>query len=486
MDCRRGSLREMPAFDFVLGGRYRLLAPLGEGGMARVYRARDLRLNREVAVKILHDDLTRDPGFLSRFEREAQVVAGLAHPNIVPVYDVGDEDGAPYIVMEYIRGRTLKETLEAGGPLGAERAVAIMLPVLDALGYAHRQGLIHRDVKPHNILLTTDGTPRLADFGIVHLVDGSTTRTAAILGSAQYLSPEQSRGEEATEQSDIYACGIVMYEMLAGRPPFDGGNALAVANQHLNAPPPSLTATVAGVTPELERVVGRALAKDPAARYADTAEMQAALRRLGGSVDSEATAIQSIEGTSLVSLDATSIQPLQTAGAGCGGAAGAHTIVSRRPDMILRRSARKTVALGVAAAGLLAVLADAARLTVSGYSLPSYPSTPYVLLPTVCAVALALSWLNTRSWRYTMDADAAVVQWGLFSHHRFGVPIRHITTLELKQSPIDRVMGVGTVELCARDQHGRERRVVMEDLPHPRQTYEDLMRHLGRAARERT
>jgi membrane protein YdbS with pleckstrin-like domain/predicted Ser/Thr protein kinase len=475
----------MPAFDFVLGGRYRLLAPLGEGGMARVYRARDLRLNREVAVKILHDDLTRDPGFLSRFEREAQVVAGLAHPNIVPVYDVGGEDGAPYIIMEYIRGRTLKETLEAGGPLSVARAVAIMLPILDALGYAHRQGLIHRDVKPHNILLTTDGTPRLADFGIAHLVDGSTTRTAAILGSAQYLSPEQSRGEEATERSDIYACGIVLYETLAGRPPFDGGNALAVANQHLNVPPPPLTGMAAGVTPVLERVVGRALEKDPSARYPDTSEMSAALQRLGATVTPETTPIPSIEGTAPLALDATAVQPLQALEVASDGAVDARTLVGRRSNMILRRSARKTAALGVALVALVGALADAARLSVSGYSLPSYPSTPYALFPAVCAVALVLSWLNTRSWRYTMDDDAAVVQWGLFSHHRFGVPIRHITTLELKQSPLDRVMGVGTVELCARDQHGRERRVVMEDLPHPRQTYEDLMRHLGRAARER-
>jgi eukaryotic-like serine/threonine-protein kinase len=478
-------LREMPAFDFVLGGRYRLLAPLGEGGMARVYRARDLRLNREVAVKILHDDLTRDPGFLSRFEREAQIVAGLAHPNVVPVYDVGGEDGAPYIVMEYIRGRTLKETLEAGGPLSAERTVAIMLPILDALGYAHRQGLIHRDVKPHNILLTTDGTPRLADFGIAHLVDGSTTRTAAILGSAQYLSPEQSRGDEATERSDIYACGIVLYEMLAGRPPFEGSNALAVANQHLNVPPPPLVAPPGAVTLVLERAVERALAKDPEDRYADTAEMQAALRPPSATIDPDATSIQSVHGTALAPGDATSVQPLRAVEVDSPGAVAARTVVSRRPDMILRRSARKTVVLGVALAGLLAVLAYVARLTVSGYSLPAYPSTPYALLPVMCIVALALSWLSARSWRYTMDGDAAVVQWGLFSHHRFGVPIRHITTLELKQSPIDRVMGVGTVELCARDQHGRERRVVMEDLPHPRQTYEELMRHLGRAARER-
>jgi len=158
---------------------------------------------------------------------------------------------------------------------------------------------------------------------------------------------------------------------------------------------------------------------------------------------------------------------------------------SWKASLKLRGSVRKTVALSVGLAAVLAVLADAARLSVSGHSLPSYPSTPYALLPALCAVALALSWLNTRCWRYTMDGDAAVVQLGLFSHHRFGVPIRHITTLELKQSPIDRVMGVGTVELCARDQHGRERRVVMEDLPHPRETYEDLMRHLGRASRER-
>jgi eukaryotic-like serine/threonine-protein kinase len=475
----------MPAFDFVLGGRYRLVAPLGEGGMASVYRARDLRLNREVAVKILRDDLTRDPGFLTRFEREAQVVAGLAHPNIVPVYDVGGEDGAPYIIMEYVRGRTLKEMLDAGGPLSAERAVDIMLPILDALGYAHRQGLIHRDVKPHNILLTTDGTPMLADFGIAHLVDSSTTRTAAILGSAQYLSPEQSRGEEATERSDIYACGIVLYEMLAGRPPFEGANALAVANQHLNTPPPPLSATAGPLTPELERTIGRALEKVPSERFADTSEMQAALQRPRTEWDPDATAIQSLEGTAHRPLDATSIQPLQAVGAAIGEASGARTVVGRGPDMILRRSARKTVVFGVVLAALVALLAYAAQLTVSGHSLPSYPSTPYALLPVVCAVALVLSWLNTRSWRYTMDSDAAVVQWGLLSHHRFGVPIRHITTLELKQSPLDRVIGVGTVELCARDQHGRERRVVMEDLPHPRQTYEELMRHLGRSARDR-
>ena len=475
----------MPAFDFVLGGRYRLVAPLGEGGMAAVYRARDLRLNREVAVKILHDDLTRDPGFLTRFEREAQTVAGLAHPNIVPVYDVGGEDGAPYIIMEYIRGRTLKEALETGGPLAADRAVGIMIPILDALGYAHRQGLIHRDVKPQNILLTADGTPRLADFGIAHLVDGSTTRTAAILGSAQYISPEQSRGEEASERSDIYACGVVLYEMLAGHPPFDGTNALAVANQHLNAAPPPLSGTTGPIPAELEHVVRRALEKDPGARFADTAAMRAALEQSPRGFDEDATAILPTSGLSPAGADATSIQPIQRTPAATHREAVDRTVVARRPDMVLRRSARKLALLvAVLVAGLIA-LSYAARLTVMGYSLPAYPSRPYALVPFACLVLVLLSWLNTRSWRYTMDGDAAVVQWGLLSHHRFGVPVRNITTLELKQSPLDRVMGIGTVELCARDQHGRERRVMMEDLPRPRQTYEELMHHLGRAERER-
>ncbi len=468
----------MPAFNFVLGGRYRLLGPLGEGGMASVYRARDLRLNRDVAVKILHDDLTRDPGFLSRFEREAQVVAGLAHPNIVPVYDVGDEGGSRFIIMEYVRGRTLKETIETNGPLPAERALAILLPVLDALGYAHKQGLIHRDIKPHNILLTVDGTPRLADFGIVHLVDGSTTRTAAILGSAHYLSPEQSRGEEATEQSDIYACGVVLYEMLAGHPPFDGPNALAVANQHLNAPLPEIPEDRGSAAHSLRYVLDRALAKDPAERYEDTAKMADALRDWVQNAQGETTALQRYP-TALQEV----VGPVSQTSLPVAQRAGARPVVAASPDVVLRRSARKTLASAVLTGAALLLLAEAARYSVDGYTVPSYPSLPYTTVPAVWAILLVLAWLKTRAWRYTMDDDAAVVQWGMLSHHRFGVPIRNITTLELKQSVIDRLLGIGTVELCARDQDGMERRVVMENLPHPRQTYEELMRHLGRAAR---
>jgi len=460
----------MPHFDFVLGGRYRLIGPLGEGGMATVYRGRDQRLNRDVAIKILHEDLTRDPGFLARFQREAQVVASLSHPNIVPVYDVGEEQGTHYIVMEYVRGRTLKEVLEAGGTLAPERATSIMRSVLDALGYAHAQGLIHRDVKPQNILITADGTPRLADFGIAHLVDGSTTRTAAILGSAHYLSPEQSRGDDPSTRSDIYACGVVLYEMLTGTLPFDGPNALAVANQHLQAAPPALQPRAPLVRPSLEYAVMRALAKDPQDRFDDTTALSDALEPAQETIES--TAIQPL----------TPVQPIEAAPA---RAVPLQATVEAEAELVLRRSARKTYAAAVVGVCLVVAAGYAARLTVAGYTLPQYPSAPYALLPALLALAVVLSWLNTRAWRYSMDGNAAVVQWGLLSHHRFGVPVRHITTLELKQSPIDRVLGVGTVELCARDQHGRERRVIMEDLPHPRRTYEELMQQVGRATRSR-
>jgi serine/threonine-protein kinase len=455
----------MAPFDFVLAGRYRLIAPLGEGGMASVYRARDLRLNREVAVKVLRDELTRDAHFLARFQREAQVVASLSHPNIVPVYDVGEEQGSHFIVMEYVRGRTLKETLSAMGPLPPERAIPVLQSILDALGYAHRQGLIHRDVKPQNILIAPDGSARLADFGIAHLTDGSTTRTAAILGSAHYLSPEQARGEEATIRSDVYACGVVLFEMLEGRPPFDGANALAIASQHVHGAIPVLSDRHGERLPKLEEAVARALAKEPESRFADAAEFSAALAPALG-----ADAMARIE-----PLDMERTQRLELPSS-------ASTPTATHDELRLRRSTRKTASLAALFAAGVAVAAYFASQGIAGRSLPSYPSAPYALLPAVVAAYLFLSWLNNRSWSYRMDGNAAVVQWGLIGHHRLGVPVRFITSLELKQSPIDRLLGVGTVEVCARDRHGNERRLVMEDLPHPGRTYEELMRFVGRAA----
>jgi len=455
----------MPAFDFVLANRYRLLGPLGEGGMASVYRGRDLRLNREVAIKILREDLTRDPDFLTRFQREAEVVASLSHPNIVPVYDVGEEGGSHFIVMEYVRGRTLKEELDSGGAMGPDQAISIMSTMLDALGHAHARGLIHRDVKPQNILLSPDGTPRLADFGIVHHVDGSTTRTAAILGSAQYLSPEQLRGDQATVQSDVYACGVVLFEMLAGHPPFDGPNALAIANQHLNVAAPPLAQTV---PPDLTAAVVCAMSKDARARFPDTESFRVALQSVAP--EAERTAVLPVPATPSAPAGPTS-----------------HAPTHRRVDegLQLRRSSRKTALLALLSAVVVGTLAYVANRPYWGYRLPSYPSAPYVLLPACLALLLCLWWLSVRSWSYAMDGNAAVIKWGLLGHHRFGVPVRYITTLELKQSPVDRLLGVGTVELCARDQFGTERRLVMEDLPRPRQTYEELVHLVGQAMRTR-
>lgn len=465
----------MPRFDFVLASRYKLVAPLGEGGMATVYRARDLRLNRDIAIKVLREELTRDPGFLTRFEREAQTVASLAHPNIVPVYDVGEEEGAHFIVMEYVRGRTLREALDLQGPFAPDRAISVAERVLDALSHAHAHGLVHRDVKPHNILLAADGTPRLADFGIAHLVGGSTTRTAAILGSAHYLSPEQSRGEEASVRSDIYACGIVLYEMLAGHPPFDGPNALAIAHQHLHEAPPRIPSA----PPGLWKVIARSLAKDPAARPPDAQTFAADLRALAAQTGTE-TAAQPLDpqGTSSAPL-VLEMHDFPTPPRG----AGAHPVRDER--LVLRRSARKSYLLAFLSSLSVGAAAYTAAVTGWGQDLPQYPSAPYALVPAFFAAVTAITWLNTRSWIYTLDGNAAIVQWGLLAHHRFGVPLRSIAALELKQTPLDRLVGVGTIEMAARDTHGREQRVIMEDVARPRDTYEELVKLVGRSVRYR-
>lgn len=462
----------MPAFDFVLAERYRLVAPLGEGGMAAVYRGRDLRLNRDVAIKILRDELTLDPAFLARFNREAQFVASLSHPNIVNVYDVGEDNGTHFIVMEFIRGRTLKEAIETEGKLTCQRAVSIMVPILEALGYAHGKGLIHRDVKPQNILLTADGTPRLADFGIAHLADGSTTRTAAILGSAEYLSPEQSRGEEGTELSDIYACGVVLYEMLSGKPPFVGQNALAIAHHHVHSTPPALDQLNPDIGSDLAHAVARALVKDPEKRFTDTAQFAEALQ--SGHLEIGLTQAQPLlgKGSEGDTQYQAEIAPFTMA-----------PVEGATPRLIIRRSQRKSYVLGVVLTVCVIVAAYAAGLPLLSSRLPAYPSAPYALLPLVCAALVLTMWFNARSWIYTVDANAAMVQWGLIGHHRFGVPLRQVVRLELKQSLIDRVLGVGTVEMAMRDHHGATYRLVMEDVPAPGQTYDDLMQLWGRAVR---
>ncbi len=271
----------------VLGGRYELAEVIGRGGMAEVRRGRDLRLGRSVAVKMLRTDLAREATFQGRFRREAQSAASLNHPAIVAVYDTGEDVVAgasvPFIVMEYVEGTTLRDLITSGRRLLPERALEITRGVLAALDYSHRNGIVHRDIKPANVMLTPDGAVKVMDFGIARaLADESATMTqaSAVMGTAKYLSPEQARGEQVDARTDLYSTGCLLYELLTGRPPFDGDNMVSVAYQHVGeeaAPPSSLDPEI---PPGVDAVVMKALAKPREDRYQSAAEMGADIERL--------------------------------------------------------------------------------------------------------------------------------------------------------------------------------------------------------------
>jgi hypothetical protein len=264
----------------LIGGRYRLIAPLGEGGMATLWRAVDEQLDREVAVKRLREQFSRDSGFAARFKQEARSAGSLAHPNIVPVYDYGTEDAdqTQFIVMQLVEGQDLAGILHERTFLGTDDAVRVTLGVASALEAAHRRGIVHRDVKPGNILITDDGDVKVTDFGIARAVsEASMTVTGTTLGSVHYFSPEQARGDEVTGRSDVYALGIVLYEMLTGRRPFEGDSAAGVALKRLTEDPP-LPSTFRPVPAGLEAIVMRALEREPADRFPDAGSFAEALR----------------------------------------------------------------------------------------------------------------------------------------------------------------------------------------------------------------
>jgi serine/threonine-protein kinase len=268
-------------------GRYRILRKLGSGGMANVYLAEDEELGRRVAIKILNDRYANDDLFIERFRREAKSAAGLSHPNIVSIYDRGEAEGTYYIAMEVIEGRSLKELIMTRGALPIGVAVSYAKQLLEALRFAHRHGIIHRDIKPHNVLVSADqhvkaNEPRLkvTDFGIARHGPSQMTEAGSIMGTAQYLSPEQARGAPVTAASDLYSAGIVLYEMLTGKVPFTGDSAIEIAMKHVNELPAPPSALRPEIPPELDQIVLRALAKDPADRYQTAEELIEDLERV--------------------------------------------------------------------------------------------------------------------------------------------------------------------------------------------------------------
>ncbi len=272
-----------------VGGRYELGDLLGRGGMAEVRRAVDTRLGRQVAVKQLRTDLATDPTFQARFRREAQSAAGLNHPTIVAVYDTGEETdpitgvSIPYIVMELVEGQTLREVLRDGRKILPERALELTQGVLDALSYSHKAGIVHRDIKPANVMLTANGAVKVMDFGIARAVadtSATMTQTAAVIGTAQYLSPEQARGETVDARSDVYSAGCLLYELLVGRPPFIGDSPVSVAYQHVRETPVPPSQLDPMVTPDIDAIVLKALAKDADDRYQSAREMKADIARV--------------------------------------------------------------------------------------------------------------------------------------------------------------------------------------------------------------
>jgi beta-lactam-binding protein with PASTA domain/predicted Ser/Thr protein kinase len=336
----------------LLGGRYEVGALIGRGGMAEVHIGTDTRLGRQVAIKMLRSDLARDASFLTRFRREAQSSAGLNHASIVAVYDSGEDHGVdahgqpfdvPFIVMEYVPGKTLREVLTQRGKLAPTEAARITEGILDALAYSHRMGIVHRDIKPANVMIGSDNSVKVMDFGIARAIadtNATMTQTQAVIGTAQYLSPEQAQGQQVDARSDLYSTGCLLFELLTGRPPFLGDSPVAIAYQHVGQAPPLPSTFEPEVPSAMDAVVLHALGKDREARYQSAAEFRNDLQavRLGRPVSDAArgTAGAAAAGAATERIDALGVEPTEVyaatpvtrpgggaAGAGSGAAGGA-------------------------------------------------------------------------------------------------------------------------------------------------------------------
>ncbi|MEU5939019.1 Stk1 family PASTA domain-containing Ser/Thr kinase [Micromonospora sp. NPDC047548] len=348
----------------LLGGRYQVGELLGYGGMAEVHRGRDLRLGRDVAIKMLRTDLARDATFQMRFRREAQNAASLNHPAIVAVYDTGEEtaptgETLPFIVMEFVNGRTLKELLGVEGRLQPRRALEICADMCAALEFSHRHGIIHRDIKPGNVMLTQTGQVKVMDFGIARaLASGVTTmtQTSAVIGTAQYLSPEQARGEAVDARSDVYAAGCVLFELLCGHPPFVGDSPVSVAYQHVREAPPTPSDINPDVNPAVDAIVLKALSKNPLNRYQSAGEMRADLLRAAAGRPVLATPVMPQDETAHLAPAAGGGYPTQV-----GGGQTRQQVPARVGDPGRRKSSAWVIA-AFSAVGVLAVIALVAAL----------------------------------------------------------------------------------------------------------------------------
>lgn len=264
----------------IFNDRYKIIAKVGAGGMAEVYKAIDTVLDRPVAIKVLHRHFAEDEDFVSRFKREAQAAAGLNHPNIVSIYDWGRQNGTYFIVMELLEGQSLKHYMNAQGKMDPNEAMEVAKKVLSALNFAHKNDVIHRDIKPHNIILTAEGEVKVTDFGIARAGASTMTQTGTILGTAHYLSPEQARGQDVSAASDIYSTGVVLYEMLCGQVPFDGENPVAIALKHVHEAPVRPRELNPDIPEALQTIIAKAMAKNPDSRYQSAGEMRNDIMRL--------------------------------------------------------------------------------------------------------------------------------------------------------------------------------------------------------------
>jgi serine/threonine protein kinase/beta-lactam-binding protein with PASTA domain len=298
----------------LFSGRYRLIEKAGSGGMANVFRAEDTILNRTVAIKMLHAQFAHDENFIARFRREAQAAAGLNHPNIVNIYDWGSHDDTYFIVMEYLEGENLKQIIKQKGALSPDQAIKIMTQVCDALDFAHKHDVVHRDIKPHNIIITETGTVKVTDFGIARAGASSMTQTGSIMGTATYISPEQAQGAVVGKESDVYSLGVVLYETLTGRVPFDGESPVAIAFKQVHEAPPSPRSINPNIPPDLERIVLKATSKNPDDRYLTAADMKADLNRSAQGLPVSAPVPQDAEKTLIMTGPPTAAAPTATAG----------------------------------------------------------------------------------------------------------------------------------------------------------------------------